>query len=197
MARSMARIHRRKAVEPIFNKHMDDGNSTLHFHRPYQGGISGDLCSGRTKPCSQVRMVKLRGHHLLCLHGFRGLGYSPEFTANMHAIHSRLIENGCEEITVTDSPDDICAACPNLFEGGCGSSGPEREQYIREKDIKVLRGLKLSPGDKMQAKVLFLKTADEFSEKLDKICLPCRWFESGWCTEGLRKKAICSTGGIE
>lgn len=51
--------------------------------------------------------VRLRGHHLLCLLTYKGLGYSPEFVAGMTAIAGRLIAGAVAEIV--DGPDDICA----------------------------------------------------------------------------------------
>lgn len=53
----------------------------------------------------------LRGHHLLCLKGFQGYGYDENFTKNMIDVNSkRKMEN--TTITLTNSPDDVCKACP-------------------------------------------------------------------------------------
>ncbi len=60
--------------------------------------------------------VIIRGHTLLCLQGFRGEGYSPDFIDNMSAICTRLQSYPETRIRVTDSPDHFCAACPNLKE---------------------------------------------------------------------------------
>ncbi|WP_245427433.1 DUF1284 domain-containing protein [Pleomorphomonas carboxyditropha] len=51
--------------------------------------------------------VRLRGHHLLCLLTYKGLGYSPEFVAGMTATAGRLVSGATAEIV--DGPDDICA----------------------------------------------------------------------------------------
>jgi len=77
----------------------------------------------------QVNPVVIRGHTLLCLQGFRGEGYSPDFIDNMAEIHARLQSNPETQVRVTDTPDHFCAACPNLkgslqFDSG-GRSGKE------------------------------------------------------------------------
>lgn len=50
--------------------------------------------------------VRLRGHHLLCLLTYKGLGYSPEFVAGMTATAARLVAGATAEIV--EGPDDIC-----------------------------------------------------------------------------------------
>ncbi|MCI0529274.1 MAG: DUF1284 domain-containing protein [Nitrospira sp.] len=65
---------------------------------------------------SQANPVIIRGHTLLCLQGFRGEGYSPDFIDNMAVIHTRLQSHPETRVRVTDSPDLFCAACPNLKE---------------------------------------------------------------------------------
>ena len=61
--------------------------------------------------------MELRAHNLLCIQGFVGKGYSPEFVANM----TRVIESLGNDapVTVTASPDVLCSACPNLTDAGC------------------------------------------------------------------------------
>ena len=56
--------------------------------------------------------MKLRAHNLLCIQGFVGKGYSPEFVANMKRIVGGLL--GRTEVTVVEEPDGLCSACPNL-----------------------------------------------------------------------------------
>lgn len=62
-------------------------------------------------------MLRLRYHHLNCIPGFEGKGYSPEFCGNMADIKKR-IESG-EEYELVLCADDICRACPNLQNGVC------------------------------------------------------------------------------
>lgn len=77
--------------------------------------------------------VRLRGHHFLCMLTYRGLGYSPEFTANMTA-KINLIKNGTP-IVLALGPDDICAgmskACSHATGHDC--AGPD----IMEMDVKA------------------------------------------------------------
>lgn len=51
--------------------------------------------------------IGLRGHHFLCMLTYRGLGYSPEFTANMTAKISQIKAGAPVQLTI--GPDDICA----------------------------------------------------------------------------------------
>lgn len=50
--------------------------------------------------------VRLRGHHLLCLLTYKGLGYSSAFVAGMTATAARLVAGATVEIV--EGPDDIC-----------------------------------------------------------------------------------------
>lgn len=76
--------------------------------------------------------VTLRPHHLLCLRNFVGKGYSAGFTANMAAIHKRLMSDGTTAVKLTRGADDICAACPRDHGGVC-----ESEALVCELDGNV------------------------------------------------------------
>ena len=39
-------------------------------------------------------LITLRGHHLLCIQGYQGYGYSEKFTDNMDNIIEDLIKEG-------------------------------------------------------------------------------------------------------
>ena len=134
--------------------------------------------------------VVLRGHHLLCLHGFRGFGYSPEFVSNMQLVRDRLASSPDVEVEVTTSPDDICSACPHLQEGKCARDGGDSETRTREKDTAVLARLALSPGDKISSGELFALTAERFSNGIEDLCSLCKWFPLGWCAEGIGRKVM-------
>ncbi|WP_173510593.1 DUF1284 domain-containing protein [Sinorhizobium psoraleae] len=62
-------------------------------------------------------MVRLRGHHLLCLLTFVGEGYTPSFTGNYRQIAGRL--SAGEPIEIVDGPDDICAPMRDVPEAHC------------------------------------------------------------------------------
>ena len=129
--------------------------------------------------------IKLRAHHLLCLYGFRGLGYNKEFVENMQAIVDRIRENPSIEIEVVNGIDDICAKCPHNIENKCSKPGRNVEEFDRE----IVRRLEIDIGRKVESKTLLNLVEKRIQpEELPAICKGCEWLELGFCEEGLRKK---------
>ena len=96
-----------------------------------------------------MRVYNLRAHHGMCLYFFRGKGYSGQFVENMGKMKAVLEEN--PTIRLMDSPDDICAACPNKVTEPCAEKA---SRYDRE----VLRRCGLSVGDTL--------SYEDFSKKV-------------------------------
>ena len=115
-----------------------------------------------------MRVYNLRAHHGMCLYFFRGKGYSGQFVENMGKMKAVLEEN--PTIRLMDSPDDICAACPNKVTEPCAKKA---SRYDRE----VLRRCGLSVGDAL--------SYEDFSKKVVEtilrpgvrgtICGDCQW----------------------
>jgi len=129
--------------------------------------------------------VRIRAHNLLCIQGFVGKGYSPEFVANMKAIVGGL--GAGTEVTVLDEPDSLCAKCPNLKASGCTLHGEGTERGIVAQDRDVLARLALSAGQTLPwGEILARIRAAVGPEDLDDICGSCPWLPLGHCKAGLR-----------
>lgn len=132
--------------------------------------------------------MKLRGHHLLCLLGFRGLGYSPEFVENMSGIAQRLRSSPQTRIEIVRQPDDICTPCPFLGKKGCRDKGPNSEKRKIERDKDVMGRLNVETGDKLSWLEIRKRIRPSISPgDLDEICRDCEWLPQGYCAEGLKK----------
>ncbi len=115
-------------------------------------------------------MVKLRGHHLICLHFFRGEGYNEEFVSNL----KRVLEEAEKEIVVISGADDVCVVCPYLVDGICRYS-EDSDEHIAELDRLALKLLNLQHGSRLKW--------DDLKEKIGKIlpewkkyaCSECDW----------------------
>ncbi len=66
-----------------------------------------------------IHSLNIRPHHLLCILGFRGLGYSEKFVSNMEEVAKKLRSDFTSFITLVLECDAICAACPHNVEGKC------------------------------------------------------------------------------
>ena len=92
--------------------------------------------------------MRLRGHHLLCLLTYKGLGYSPEFVAGMTATAARLVAGATAEIV--EGPDDICEPLcradehPHCHE----ATVPERDRRALSL-VSSLLGRPLNSGDRL------------------------------------------------
>ena len=108
---------------------------------------------------------KIRAHHAMCLYFFQGRGYSGEFVENMKAV---LEEN--PTIRLMDSPDDICAACPNKVTEPCAKKA---SRYDRE----VLRRCGLSVGERLPYREFSRKVIETILRRgvRAEICGDCQW----------------------
>jgi len=128
--------------------------------------------------------VRIRGHNLLCIQGFVGKGYSPEFVANM----TRVIESLGPDtlVTVDATPDALCSSCPNLAESGCALHGEGSEAGIVHQDRDVMGRLAIAEGDTVAwAHIVARITASIQPDDLDSICGACPWLPLGVCKEGI------------
>lgn len=116
----------------------------------------------------------LRGHHLLCLQGFQGYGYSEDFTKNMTKIND-LRKLGETTISITDYADDICKYCPNLKDNQCMDEN--HNARIVEMDGNVLD--KIDKNKEYNSLDLFEKIGEIFTTKksVENICFNCIWHE--------------------
>ncbi len=130
--------------------------------------------------------MKIRAHNLLCIQGFVGKGYSPEFVANMKGIVGGL--GGRTEVTVVAEPDSLCSACPNLHASGCTLHGEGTEKGIVKQDKDVLARLGLADGQTVAwGGILARIRASVAPDDLDHICGTCPWLPLGHCKEGLAR----------
>lgn len=133
-------------------------------------------------------MIKLRGHHLLCVHGFQGMGYSQDFIKKMEEVVRFIRDEGQDgPIQVEEQSDLLCNVCPNLGEGGCQSSY-DAERKIRNMDGRVLDYLGLKKGEiYMKSHIVELTREKVTPEDLERLCYECSWFRYGVCKEGISR----------
>ena len=132
--------------------------------------------------------VRLRGHNLLCIQGFVGKGYSPEFVANMTRVVDALHANPQSEVRVVAEPDALCDVCPNLGRHGCELHGPGAERGIVFQDRDVLHRLGIADGEVLSWNAILERIRGAVGpEDLDDICGACPWLPLGHCKEGLSK----------
>ena len=118
--------------------------------------------------------ITLRGHHLLCLQGFQGYGYSDDFIKNMIYINNlRKSENTI--IAITNKADDICSYCPNLKNNICKDEKQNKEIIKMDNEITS----KIDTTKEYNALNLFNEITSIFNtkESVKYICNCCSWHE--------------------
>lgn len=144
----------------------------------------------------------IRAHHIFCIQGFRGKGYSKEFVSNMTTIVDYLNKNKDVRVKLLNSSDHICLGCPNnvgqsemrKFEVGQTYEDRgfcENESQIVELDNMVLETL----GVKADSDYLYSELLNKIKENLTRerfkyICGDCKWYSLGYCSESLFSKNI-------
>lgn len=133
-------------------------------------------------------MIELRGHHLICRLGFRGLGYNEDFVKKMTDIVQQLQSSPELQIKVIDTPDVLCNHCPHLIDGLCQASGSIlSEKKIKEMDRTVINILELKSEESYTVKMINGKLKSLFKEdSFNLVCGDCQWHDLGYCEDGLK-----------
>lgn len=127
-------------------------------------------------------MFKLRGHHLFCLLGYRGMGYSEEYVENMTRMHQTLRENPGTFIQLVKGPDQLCERFPDSGTYHC------QDNHIYERDDAILAKMGLKIGQ-----ILTWENIESHIRKfvvpsdLQIVCETCSWRSHGVCEQGIRE----------
>jgi len=108
---------------------------------------------------------------LICLHFFKGKGYSDEFVENLR----RVVEKAKSDyIKVVDYADDVCKACPHNLNGVCTYSENANEE-VKALDDLALKLLGINVGDLVLWRDLKVKIPKVLNEWKLKACKDCDW----------------------
>ncbi len=63
--------------------------------------------------------IRIRPHHLLCIQGFQGYGYTQDFASHMQRVTSFLKSNLLYNLQIVLEFDELCSQCPHDVDGRC------------------------------------------------------------------------------
>lgn len=127
-------------------------------------------------------MYMLRGHHLFCLLGYRGMGYSKEYAENMTRLHQTLRNNPKTMIKLVNGPDQLCEKYPNTAEYHC------QNDEIYERDAAILSKLGLKIGQILSWTEIESHVRNYIvPSDIQTICVTCSWRAYGVCEEGIKE----------
>ncbi|MFC5446997.1 DUF1284 domain-containing protein [Paenibacillus aestuarii] len=125
--------------------------------------------------------IGLRGHHLLCLLGYRGMGYSAQFCENMTAVYETLRSKPDTMIRVVLGPDDLCAAYPQDQEPHC------ENRTVYQRDAEIVERLGLAVGMERSWADICARVAEQVTPgDIGHLCATCKWEPYGVCADGVR-----------
>lgn len=123
-------------------------------------------------------MISIRAHHLLCLQGFQGAGYSDDFVSQMSAIIVSLKKNPSQDIILHIDLDDFCMACPHKGKTSC-EKDPQAQTRMQTRDISTLNALGYTQGQTVPFEEAIAHSNHIFKSKksLSGCCAQCEWQE--------------------
>ncbi|WP_315971378.1 DUF1284 domain-containing protein [Paenibacillus sp. N3.4] len=125
--------------------------------------------------------IGLRGHHLLCLLGYRGMGYSKEFCENMTTVYETLRQHPETQIRIVLGPDDLCAVYPKDQESHC------ENKTVYQRDAEIVSRLGLEVDMELSWSEICGQVADQVKPAdIGHLCATCRWEPYGVCADGVR-----------
>jgi hypothetical protein len=120
---------------------------------------------------TEAPVARLRGHHLVCLHFYRGEGYDASFLDNLADVLARL---AADPGVVVAGADDVCSACPGLHGDHCRHA-PGMEAEVHRLDALASRLLGVTPGDAIDFAALRDRLPAVLDAWIAEACTDCEW----------------------
>jgi len=117
-------------------------------------------------------LLRFRGHHLICLHFYKGEGYTQEFIRNLKNLVDRAKKG--EEIEIVVGADEVCRSCPYLVGDRCGHKHGADEE-VKKLDQMALDYLGLTIGNKVAWRKVKEKVDSASQEWFAVFCKGCYW----------------------
>lgn len=119
--------------------------------------------------------LKIRAHHLCCIQGFQGYGYSPIFVSNLRAVISDIKAFPSRHLELISECDVICASCPGKRE--CTAQESAISRRIKSMDLVVMEKLRIKEGTIMKADEAFSLVNSQLANASDinDVCGTCKW----------------------
>ncbi len=115
---------------------------------------------------------RLRGHHLICLHFYKGKGYSSEFVENLNHLMREIVSDGA---IVVSGADDVCSACPHLKGDVCKLS-ESSDAEVTGMDELALSLLNVEVGHGVNWTAIRDRLHQFIHQWHDRCCSSCQWF---------------------
>ncbi|MCX8027346.1 MAG: DUF1284 domain-containing protein [Thermodesulfovibrionales bacterium] len=119
------------------------------------------------------KLPKLRGHHLICLHFYKGEGYDEGFISSLNNL---MVDVNNKGVVVVDGPDDVCFKCPHLKHEKCTFSDNAEDEII-EMDRLALKLTELKTGECVRWQDIAEKLPSLIQTWHIKFCLTCFWLK--------------------
>lgn len=131
--------------------------------------------TAKPDPKKGYKCLKLRAHHLCCVQGFQGYGYSPAFVANLRAVILDIKVFPSRPLELVSKCDVICAFCPNEKE--CTAQESVISRRIRNMDLVVMDELRIKEGAIMGADEAFRLLNSQLADAShpEEVCGTCKW----------------------
>lgn len=131
--------------------------------------------------------IPIRAHHLLCMLGFQGIGYTADFIKNFQKVKRMIEQNPDIDLIIRDDCDVICIACPNSQGEDCFKGGLKYDQTVKDMDHRVMKKLGIKPGDRFKAREVYRLIKEKIKPSdFNEICFGCEWLALGFCPRGLK-----------
>jgi len=121
------------------------------------------------------KQLKIRAHHLCCIQGFQGYGYSPAFVANMRTVISDIKAFPSRPIKLVSECDAICISCPSNRE--CSTLRSAYSHKIKNMDLVLMEKLNIEEGTVIKAEEAFrlINSKLNNASDIEDVCQICKW----------------------
>jgi hypothetical protein len=124
--------------------------------------------------------VRLRGHHFLCMLTYKGLGYTPDFVANMTALIADI--SAGRPVMLIEGPDDICQGLDAegrlVCDHDCSKAETRDLDHLAVKEVSVLLGHALDAPFRLSAKKVAAMRAAFAAGSIRSGCAECPWHDT-------------------